>query len=503
MMKNLVVVTLYFLVLSFTLGLAQNPGDQVFSKPHIFEVRFHFDQTDYLDSLHNSHESGNYISGDVTVDGVLYNNVGVRFKGHSSYLFYPGEKKPLRIKFNEFTDHLFDGMKKINLNNGWGDPTMLREKLHLDYLKEQDVPAPRANFARVYIDSVYWGFYSLVEHVDKVFLKTRFGDNDGNLYKAEKSTLEWQGSDQEIYYDDLELKTNERENNWSDLIHFLDILNNTPESEFYEQLGTIFNPDHYLKAWAADNLFVNFDSYLGSATNYYLYNNPQTSKFEWIVWDVNLSLAARTGFPDFDILYAIPQRPLMDRILSVDNYKDRYLLIMKDYAENYFTVDHIFPQIDQLANLIREDYLTDPQKMYQEEEIIAAIDQKINGVPGLKPFILERRESVLMQLDSLANVSDITNQEIVIQSKTLRLNQNYPNPFNPTTIINYELQIANDVELSIYNLIGQKIAILISEKQNAGIYRVKWNAANLPSGVYYALLQAGDSQVVKKMILAK
>ena len=84
-----------------------------------------------------------------------------------------------------------------------------------------------SRFARVYIDSVYWGFYSLVEHVDKVFLDTWFGDNDGNLYKAEKSTLEWSGPDQDNYAEDLELKTNEKENDWSGLIHFLDVLNNS------------------------------------------------------------------------------------------------------------------------------------------------------------------------------------------------------------------------------------------------------------------------------------
>jgi hypothetical protein len=501
-MKNRLTI-IYIIFISILTIYAQNPGDQVFSEPHIFEVRFHFSQKDYLDSLHKSHDTGEYIPGDVTINGVLYNNVGVRFKGHSSYLFYTGDKKPFRIKFNKYEDHLFDGMKKISLNNGWGDPTMLREKLHLDLFDELGIPAPRANFARVYIDSVYWGFYSLVEHVDKVFLQTHFSDNDGNLYKAEKSTLEWQGIDQENYYDDLELKTNEKENDWSNLIHFLDILNNSSDSDIALVLETVFNPYPYVISWAVDNLLVNLDSYIGSATNYYLYDSPVTSKFEWIAWDVNLSFAARNGKADLDVLYAIPQRPLMMRLLEIERYKNRYLESIRTLAENYLDPQIIFPKIDHLSEFIKEDYLADTQKMYTNEEIITAIDQNTSGTPGLKSFINERRKNVLMQLDSLGMATSIRDgyQELIPQ--TLKLYPNYPNPFNPSTIINYELQITSVVDVSIYNLIGQEIATLISEKQNAGYHQITWNAEGFPSGVYYAVIKAGEFTAVQKMILSK
>jgi hypothetical protein len=80
---------------------------------------------------------------------------------------------------------------------------------------------------------------------------------------------------------------------------------------------------------------------------------------------------------------------------------------------------------------------------------------------------------------------------------------NYPNPFNPKTIINYELKIINDVELNIYNLLGQKVAILVNERQNAGTYQVEWNASGFASGAYYYRLDAGDFRAVKKMVLLR
>jgi len=87
---------------------------------------------------------------------------------------------------------------------------------------------------------------------------------------------------------------------------------------------------------------------------------------------------------------------------------------------------------------------------------------------------------------------------------TLILRQNYPNPFNPRTIINYELPITNEVELSIFNLFGQRVATLVNEKQNAGNYQVEWNASDLASGVYYYRLSTSAGFVqAKKLVLLK
>jgi hypothetical protein len=81
--------------------------------------------------------------------------------------------------------------------------------------------------------------------------------------------------------------------------------------------------------------------------------------------------------------------------------------------------------------------------------------------------------------------------------------QNYPNPFNPVTMINYQLSMIDDVELSIFNLFGQKVATLVNEQQQAGTYQVEWDASGFASGIYYYRIKAGEYQDVKKMILIK
>jgi hypothetical protein len=83
------------------------------------------------------------------------------------------------------------------------------------------------------------------------------------------------------------------------------------------------------------------------------------------------------------------------------------------------------------------------------------------------------------------------------------LAQNYPNPFNPKTIINYELPITADVELSIYNLLGQKVVTLVSERQDAGNHQVEWNALGFTSGIYFYRLKTENFSDIKKMMLLK
>ena len=83
------------------------------------------------------------------------------------------------------------------------------------------------------------------------------------------------------------------------------------------------------------------------------------------------------------------------------------------------------------------------------------------------------------------------------------LEQNRPNPFNPTTVIGYQLSALNNVQLSIYNLLGQRVVTLVNERQPAGIYTVEWNATGFASGVYYYSFEVGEFRSVRKMVLVR
>jgi hypothetical protein len=83
------------------------------------------------------------------------------------------------------------------------------------------------------------------------------------------------------------------------------------------------------------------------------------------------------------------------------------------------------------------------------------------------------------------------------------LKQNYPNPFNPNTTIEFALPRTGWVTLKVFNVLGQQVTTLVSEKLNYGVYKYEWQANNLPSGIYYCRLQAGEYEQVQQMILLK
>jgi hypothetical protein len=83
------------------------------------------------------------------------------------------------------------------------------------------------------------------------------------------------------------------------------------------------------------------------------------------------------------------------------------------------------------------------------------------------------------------------------------LNQNYPNPFNPSTQLSYELKVDGEVKLTVFNVVGQSVRVLVDGYQTAGYYEVMFDANDLPAGIYLYKLQVGNYSSVKRMTLVK
>ena len=88
------------------------------------------------------------------------------------------------------------------------------------------------------------------------------------------------------------------------------------------------------------------------------------------------------------------------------------------------------------------------------------------------------------------------------------LGQNYPNPFNPSTVIEYNVPVRSNVEIAIFNVIGQQVATVVNDMHEAGSHRATWNGKNsfgkpVASGIYFYQMRAGSFEQVKKMMLMK
>lgn len=468
MIKSITSFSLFLLPFSFL--LAQQEGDLFFAEGAVHEIRFQFAQPGYWDSLVANKPAEIYMKCDVSVDGITYSNAGVRFKGNSSYN-NPSVKKPFKIDFEEFVpDQTHDGLKQLSLNNGFKDPTFLREKLTLDFCNRHGIPAPRTTFANLFINGESWGLYTVVEDIGKTFLKQRFGNKGGNLYKGDPhGSLTWKGWDQTLYETDYELKTNETENDWSGLIAFLNALNNTPAAQLPDSLAARLNLDSWFGYWAAHNLFVNLDSYVGSGHNYYLYQNEDTGLFEMIPWDENeafgnfkmgLNLMQIKNLPFTHIPQPFNQRPLMNRMLQNAGYKqqlaDRLCAMLQD-----FSVEKMGPGIDSLASLIRPHVQADTKKFYSNSQFEQNLTQDLSTpggpqgpfeIAGLGSFITARRAALLNQLAPFGCVVTGVAQA---EPETPAL---FPNPCNQyLNLALPELPAGSACQIRITDLTGREI----------------------------------------------
>lgn len=111
-----------------------------------------------------------------------------------------------------------------------------------------------------------------------------------------------------------------------------------------------------------------------------------------------------------------------------------------------------------------------------------------------------------LALDNYLFLRDIEDEQPL--PATMSLSQNYPNPFNPGSTIEFSLDQAGEVTITIYNALGQTVRRVVGESYPAGVHRVQWNGRDdsgksVPNGVYIYRMEAGGSSISRKMTLVK
>ncbi|MEJ6613870.1 MAG: CotH kinase family protein [Saprospiraceae bacterium] len=431
MMKN--TFRLYTVILAILISfLAVGQGELIFDDSYVHEVRITIDNVDFWSELSQNYQNNYpdlpYTMASASIDGEVTDSVGIRQKGFASHFGSQGDKKSMKIDFNHFVDgKKYDGLKKINLNNGFGDPAIQRDKLCYNIMNKAGVDAPRTSYARIYLNDQYWGLYLLVEQVDRTFLKDNFGNSNGNLFKnVGNSELEWMGQDTSQYQQIFELKTDPNVEAWENFAELMDVLNNTGDGDFKEEISKIFDVDLYLKVLAVDVATGNWDSYIEHGRNFYMYQDSGSRKFNWIPWDYNFALGGTFGsdfggpggggpdegnpngntLSEFPVDMSNSEKVLVNRLLAVPEYKERYYQGFCRLLDDNFTTERIFPLIEQYGDLVREDVLADPNYEWTAEQFVADLDQG-DQISGLKWVIEGQVASLTAQLNELFDCSSI------------------------------------------------------------------------------------------------
>ncbi len=323
-------IIILFVILGSLHVDAQDAGDNIFDNDILHDINFEFTTSNFWEILVSNFEDNfdpsipvPYLQGSVTIDGELVDSVGVRFKGFTSYQ-YDSNKKPIKIDFNEFVQgKRYDGLRKLNLHIGYGDASLHRDVLAYRLMRDMGVHAPRTAWARVHFNGVYYGLYQIVEQVDKEFISRNFAESGGNLFKNKGwSHLEWEGASPEPYQLNIELKTNEEENDWSGFMDLVDAINNSSDADFKEEIEKIFNVELFLKTLAVDVATNNWDSYLEHGRNYYMYQDVSTGRFNWIPWDYNFSMGGSFVFPEDEDCFLWPSYITLTNGTTTAEFRD-------------------------------------------------------------------------------------------------------------------------------------------------------------------------------------
>ena len=386
---------------------AENEPVDFFSEDTVEDVYITISDTDWNDLL-ASPLLEEYHAASITYRHVTVDNVAFRTKGNSSLQAVAGMNSTrfsFKVDMNYYVDgQKLLGMKKINLNNNYKDPSYMRERLAYDMMRALDIPAPRLSYVNLYINGSLHGLYTLVEQVDGEFLEKNFDDPEGDLYKPDGtgSGLLWLGSNFAAYAG-VELKTNEDSSDNAAFINMLDELNNGSDLE------SVIDVDEVLRYLAVSTALSNLDSYQGSlAHNYYIYE--QDGVFAVIPWDFNESFGTFTmGCQDNHTMISLyideptsgplADRPLIARLLEYDDYKTAYHGYIEDLIYGVMDPDIIAGTIADTKELIREHVANDPTAFYSYDQFEASLGYSMLGdIFGLQGFVDDRTENMRGQL---------------------------------------------------------------------------------------------------------
>ena len=266
--------------------------ENLFAEGVVNEINIEISEEDWADLVENPLEE-TYYAVDVTINGETLSNVGLRTKGNNtltSVASSDSDRYSFKIDFDYFNDgENYYGLKKLNLNNNYGDASYMREYICYRIMGEMGILVPATSYTHITINGEEWGLYLAVEPIDEVFLERTFGDSAGDLYKPDGTgaDLVYRGDDMSEY-PGLVLKTNEETSDGSAILDLMKAL------ESGGGLEDVLDVDEVLRYLAANVALANYDSYLGNTThNYYLYE--QDGRFTIVPWDYNYSFGGFGG----------------------------------------------------------------------------------------------------------------------------------------------------------------------------------------------------------------
>ena len=384
--------------LSFT-SFSQDVFDIGIRKIEIFFSETNWDDT--LDVYYANDIGQRLIADSVIIDGEVDQDVGVKYKGNSSYNVN-NSKNPLNIKLDYVNNgQSIDGYNVLKLSNGFRDPSFVREVMTYEMAREY-MPASKATYANVFINGIWNGLYTCVQSVDDDFTNEHFYERKGPFFKADNTGVQvpncsagqngiWKYfTDTNCLQKAYEMQSS---NDWTQLGNFLDTINN-----HFSEVEKVLDEDRTLWMMAFSNLTITLDGPINNIPhNFYMFKD-NNDNFSPIIWDLNGSFGTfKNGLTtpittqdlqELDIFHGSTnnQNKMCSQMFSSDQYKRMYVAHMRTILNEQFANNDYSTRALQLQTIIDSSVNADPNGFYSHAEFISNINSSVgtqNSIVGI------------------------------------------------------------------------------------------------------------------------
>jgi len=317
-----------------------------------------------------------YVKADITVDGLLIENVGIRKKGFLGSL--DKDRPSLKIRFNKYVDQLpFGNLERLTLNNNKQDDSRLSQYLSYRLFNEVGIVSPRCNYAKVTVNGEPLGIYSNVESVKPAMLERGFGDGKGLLAEGTVTDL-LPTMTQRFEY--------KKKHDSPTKIDKLAAVLAKPGLDL-EAVESLIDVEMFIRYWATESLIGFWDGYTHNQNNFFIYDNPTDSKLHFLPWGT-----------DSAFTYSVP--PIIDRIkhplfhsnsvLANRLYhhpptRALYLATMQKLLAEQWNEAELLGEIDRVESMLKEEVLSERRFS--------------RGVTRVRNFVKDRRRVMDSQIE--------------------------------------------------------------------------------------------------------
>lgn len=361
-------------------------ADALFDDTVLHEVNLVINSKDWQ-ALKDDYLANTYYPCDFRWRGHVVRNVGIRSRGNASR---SAIKPGLRVDFDRYaTDQKFLGLKSFILRNNTQDPSSLRERISMLLFRRLGLPASREAHTKLYVNNAYVGLYTIVESVDKAFLKRTLNEEDGYLFKyewAQPDYFEDRGSKPESYVPlPFKPETHEDDPRPEFIVQLVQAINQTSDAAFRTVLAEYLDLEKFVRHVAVEMFLAESDGFLGDygMANFYLYRFQNTKLFTFIAWDKSNAFAgsAYSIWHNITDVPAAQSNRLLERALSYRDLYDLYLDTLMECVRSANEVQAgsadqrgwLEREVEREYTQIREAALSDPEKTYTNEDFERAV----------------------------------------------------------------------------------------------------------------------------------